>query len=99
MMLQRLLTESEEDDARWKYLLQTMEKARVAQNVILQLNQSYNDCVAAKDIIVSLENNRKRLYSLFSKIWRRFLDVKKTRKEPWERGCKTHDCFLLRNTP
>jgi len=53
IMLERLLTESDEDDARWKYLLQTMERSRIAQNVILHLNQSFKDCVTTKDVIVS----------------------------------------------
>ena len=54
IMHEKLLSENNEERARWKYLLQTMEKSRVAFNACQQLRNSLENCTALKDQVVSL---------------------------------------------
>lgn len=54
IVYERLLTESDEEVARSKYLLQTMEKRRSAQNAIVSLEQTLKDRKNEREHIVSI---------------------------------------------
>ena len=70
IMLERLLTEREEENNRWKFLLITMEKSRSAQNVIVQLNKTLEEKVKDKYREVSILLNNIMMYvSLFKFIY------------------------------
>lgn len=55
IMHEKLLSEMEEERARWKYLLQSMEKSRLSLNASQQLRKSLEECIAMKNQFVSLK--------------------------------------------
>jgi len=53
MMHEKLLTEGVEEDERWRFLLQTMEKSRIARNTIQQLRKKFNVSIEQKCAIIN----------------------------------------------
>lgn len=51
-MHEKLLSESSEEKTHWKYLLQSMEKSRVALDACQQLRLSLKQCAGVKDQVV-----------------------------------------------